>query len=1044
MTRGILVLIVLTLLVTPAVAGPATTLTSIAPTELAPGDEVTLMIADSPADVRLRIDFESSDARVRIPASVITDETRGDDRIVTVVVPNGVRSGRVRVDLLTDTGPLEVIADPFDADLFTAAPHLVGYAMGIEGDRDVILAFATDADPAAVVLYGYNLETITGASLDNSLNDPIDADSVVAFDPDDFDYELPAGMTGVVVELPEFGPMFLGPGSLCVDGSAPLAIALEGEWPSGATFEIPPIDVQMIDGTALPFRPEPVPASIRGWLMPTGTRSGEIEITYLLWEDSASSRWTLIPEFRDPTVLDDDDFLAWRPCASSPLLHENGFLVLPGNSAHPSRVAGMIGPGMVQRFVWDTTEALEDGGLPSGRTVTRLRFRATNREESVGTACAVGVWESGPIVIDNPSNVFSTIEESFDSLETFASGDAIWDAAAGELRGTVDGVSPFGEGTAVVEILAGETVVFDTDLGSLVRIDPAPLDYFAIDDNPGAAQSPPEFWVESLSIESGAIVEVVGSAPLVIRCAGVDDPDATVVQIGSVIDVSGEEGEEGSVIGGDGIGGLGGAGGPGGGSGGRGGSIAVNGMNDNRPVTSMLLATDGEGVAPGEGGLDISLTRNFGFISNPRGGPGGGGGHRDIGEAGVILLSNSIRQSEPGEGGEVAGSERIDLLFGGSGGGGGGAVPLRADNDPDVPVTGRGGGGGGGGGGAVQIVAAGSIVIDGAIIADGGNGADPVSAGGGAPGGGGSGGAIFLQATGTVEFGDDSLLRAMGALGARVGTTVRGGFGSPGRIRIEANDVVSIPVSFEPCEEELITNDGTPAGIPATPSPPTSGFCPEPSIGAFVRADQLVSVARTTPFTRAGNGVFPAEVEWGAVVLEPATQPDGTEVRVLFEGAQESLDRPGEPGTFSAAVADAEQLGDAEYVRLVLLLYANAETEEFPTVESLRLSFASDAAAIPFVRGDVDGDGTTNPILDSIALLEWGFVSGSPPPCMAAADADGSGGVSPLSDPIYLLEFGFNGGPPPPAPGPDECGPGGPVGPFPALSCDVVSERCLP
>ena len=31
----------------------------------------------------------------------------------------------------------------------------------------------------------------------------------------------------------------------------------------------------------------------------------------------------------------------------------------------------------------------------------------------------------------------------------------------------------------------------------------------------------------------------------------------------------------------------------------------------------LLLATDGEGVAPGEGGLDISLTRNFGFVSNP-------------------------------------------------------------------------------------------------------------------------------------------------------------------------------------------------------------------------------------------------------------------------------------------------------------------------------------------------------------------------------------------------------------------------------------------
>ena len=76
-----------------------------------------------------------------------------------------------------------------------------------------------------------------------------------------------------------------------------------------------------------------------------------------------------------------------------------------------------------------------------------------------------------------------------------------------------------------------------------------------------------------------------------------------------------------------------------------------------------------------------------------------------------------------------------------------------------------------------------------------------------------------------------------------------------------------------------------------------------------------------------------------------------------------------------------------------------------------------------FKRGDVDGDGTTLPLIDAIYPLDYGFVAGAAPPCLDAADVDGNGVAFPLIDAIYLLEYGFKNGPPPPSPGPNQCGP---------------------
>ncbi|MCI0652637.1 MAG: hypothetical protein L0Z55_12230 [Planctomycetes bacterium] len=75
-----------------------------------------------------------------------------------------------------------------------------------------------------------------------------------------------------------------------------------------------------------------------------------------------------------------------------------------------------------------------------------------------------------------------------------------------------------------------------------------------------------------------------------------------------------------------------------------------------------------------------------------------------------------------------------------------------------------------------------------------------------------------------------------------------------------------------------------------------------------------------------------------------------------------------------------------------------------------------------FLRGEVDGNGTVNALLDAIALLAWQFGGGEAPSCMDAADADDNGVVNALLDALYLLHWNFLGGSSPPDPGPATCG----------------------
>jgi hypothetical protein len=83
-------------------------------------------------------------------------------------------------------------------------------------------------------------------------------------------------------------------------------------------------------------------------------------------------------------------------------------------------------------------------------------------------------------------------------------------------------------------------------------------------------------------------------------------------------------------------------------------------------------------------------------------------------------------------------------------------------------------------------------------------------------------------------------------------------------------------------------------------------------------------------------------------------------------------------------------------------------------------------AAVSFVRGDCDSDGEVSGVVtDAVFLLNFLFLGGPRPGCLAACDANNDGAViGVVTDAVYLLTFNFLGGPAPPQPFP-LCGPPG-------------------
>ncbi len=88
------------------------------------------------------------------------------------------------------------------------------------------------------------------------------------------------------------------------------------------------------------------------------------------------------------------------------------------------------------------------------------------------------------------------------------------------------------------------------------------------------------------------------------------------------------------------------------------------------------------------------------------------------------------------------------------------------------------------------------------------------------------------------------------------------------------------------------------------------------------------------------------------------------------------------------------------------------------------LHVGTENARPAFRRGDCNDDDTVD-ISDAVCILNWLFLGGDTPGCIAATNVDGAGEVD-ITDPIYLLTHLFLGGAAPVEPFP-ECGTGSPA-----------------
>lgn len=86
-------------------------------------------------------------------------------------------------------------------------------------------------------------------------------------------------------------------------------------------------------------------------------------------------------------------------------------------------------------------------------------------------------------------------------------------------------------------------------------------------------------------------------------------------------------------------------------------------------------------------------------------------------------------------------------------------------------------------------------------------------------------------------------------------------------------------------------------------------------------------------------------------------------------------------------------------------------------------STAQGQSGVAFLRGDCNGDGDfAGSVGDAVFALNFNFVGGQRPPCLAACDADGDGVFrGQVTDAVFMLTFNFLGGLVPPLPYPS-CG----------------------
>lgn len=689
----------------------------------------------------------------------------GAPSFLQVVVPSGVRSGTVE---------LFVNGIYSGADVFTGAPELVGFAVGDDGNTIFQNAGGTIVPDNVVVLYGYNLSSVTSANVDDGTTSQ--PSPSVQTGTGAVNYTLPSDMEAVRVELPT--------GIIPSGDTSALSISVTA---STAGLPLNSSVIQVPLATVLaPGEFSAVPPYTVAGLIPGGVRAGVIPLQFVVLCSPVRGRFDAIPEFEDPINSGN-----WTQCSELEGTWDGqGFV--PSGFEFTETTPYAVAPGQRFTFQWDSRL-----DIPPGLTVVRIRLQLSDPVPSTALQDAAGIWTSGSLVINNSASgsAEGALVESFDTLTNYdpLAGSAIWGGGLLEfnaLSPEPNSAYSVGAGTVDVTLQADRTYEMNSLNGSIYDVTEDPPIEILVGGTPG------EFQMRTFNLEENAIVQLTGpiDAPVVIRCSGTGNPDDLVFLMSGTLDLSGQDGLEGVAGTTPAAGGLGG---PAGGAGGSGSMMELNAAT--QLISSVTPSTAGEFGGGGGTSLDLVIPAS---IYATRAGNAGGGGGGTHGKPGIITTSyNLTNRGHNGDGGFPTTDSLGVQLRGGGGGGGGGAGTRRATTTA-VPVV-NNGGGGGGGGGALGIVVDGSMRINGSILLSGGSGQRGVQGTTAGAGGGGGGGTLIVRATGDLEVGASASIQAIGGFGgiqleSPNGSQIqKGGAGADGQVRFEMNGALVAPGTID-------------------------------------------------------------------------------------------------------------------------------------------------------------------------------------------------------------------------------------------------------
>ncbi len=891
----------------PTVSGPR--LDRITPRDFCVGEEVLLEgINFSPTLENNRATFDGVPGlptRVEFPSD--GDSTNGLESRLRVLVPTGVVSGNLDLRVSGVSGGVRD---------YTACPQLISYAIGNQGldptlVHSGVLGFNANNPPITAYLFGLNFEGIS---------------QIVVQDRTGQQAEIPrAQFLNPVITFPpnrlQVRQFTLASRTLAVTltGRDNLVVMVDTDDVRSNQLTIPVRNVN--ENQATP--PKGLGPVINGILLPPGVRTGPVRIRYCLYTHP-----TIDQAFATDVRWSIDNGRTLNPAAPdlTDPEHSGTRQILPGDIEFGPPAGILFAGGSLRTFTWNPADDVEfqrlqnQGSAPRNRTI-RFYIRClpeppTNSNNPPDQGILV---ESPPLAyfhLPDLGTATSIAERSGKFVETFQT-NAFQDRSINpgetpvrwgpplnpnELSGVIPFNVPSKVGSGDFDLVLapvsppppfGQFIVINTDDMRILHVlvlDQAGtnldiLQIFPTLDEPNPGQDAGEFHLGTLEIRPGLDVFLFGSRPAVFRISGPDKEDFQVTfRMDGVMNASGEAGDAGPASAPNvttvGLGGLGLCGG------GRGGNGAGLQLDFAGGVTNFLRSEAGEndGGEGGETAAAVDPTAPSKFL----GAPGGGGGHRIRGsnaDSGLPRNPSNFTVPRAGRGGPMRGSANLLQPTAGSGGGGGGATVIRQAGGV-AAATPSHGGGGGGGGGALHVVAHGSMVIGGRILANGGRGGDGASGtGGSGAGGGGSGGSILLQATGFISVGCGNLETNAGDNGASSGQNQRpgSGEGSPGWIRVEPRFGGGPFCGVLAVESDLTARVN--AGVAPTTVINVRDSSRFPPKGTVLIDQELIGYGRMGPnvlqdLTRGLNGTANVAHEIGAkVILDAPVTPTSGLVR---------------------------------------------------------------------------------------------------------------------------------------------------------------------